>query len=357
MTLAAGAPPATDNSHGTRFARSRVPCAEVARSLGIDLSTSPVAHIDEQSFLNVVQNIRDRVRDTAMVPFAWDDPSYWLVDASAEDRSQYFAIGVAINFRFWRLAAGRVVPARGTVGGLPLTGAMYMWRCLRRATEESIPVLDASFLAQLTLPAYNKIFADDAGRNPTGIACHDRIANLRNLGAELTTHWSGQFWNVVTQSEGCLSKFCLLSRQFRAFDDPLYKLTMLNAILHSGSGLTEFDADPIPAVDYHLVKQMLRHGVVVPIPQLRAKLVQRRYLTRHEASELRRVTLIAFLNLADSTNVPGHILDNLWWTNRRNCLDDEPVCTSAATAAQCPFLGACKRLTETGMPLERTRYY
>jgi len=162
---------------------------------------------------------------------------------------------------------------------------------------------------------------------------------------------------VVVAAGGSLVRFCELSREFRAFDDPLCKLTMLNVILHTGSGLTQFDRDPLPAIDYHLVKQMLRHGVVVPVAPLREKLVRRRYLTHGEASELRRPTLMAFLRIADATHVPGHILDNKWWGNRNKCLTEGPVCTAPSTASECPFLAVCGRLTDLGMPLERTRYY
>lgn len=330
----------------------------LAKQLGIDVKSSDMVRIDDEVLSRMAGHVLDRPDLTSRRPFAWDDPAYWLIQAPPRDRSQYFAVGVAINFHFWRLTSAHVTPVQGTIDGQNLTGAMYMWRCLRRATERGqLPVLDAGFLERMTVADYNAIFADDNGRNPLDAGATDRMANLRDLGRKLTATWGGHFWNVVRASEGSLVSFCSLSQQFRAFDDPLLKLTMLNVILHTGSGLTSFDADPLPAIDYHLVKQLLRHGVLVPIPTVRDKLIGRRRLTAREASELRRMALLAFLEIASRTGLSGHILDNVWWGNRQVCSEEAPACTNPATAAKCPFLTACNRLTEFGMPLERTRHY
>lgn len=359
---------ATVNRRGTQDMRceptAQLPASRpiasspLVRQLGIDLTPSSVAHVDGEALSRLSHHVLQSPGLAYRRPFTWDDPAYWIVDAAPRERSQYFAVGTALNFRFWRVSSGRVVPAGGTLEGQQFSGAMYMWRCLRLATERGrLPVLDADFLAGITIADFNAIFADDSGRNPLAIAGHERLANLRDLGSSLTATWSGYFWNVVQASAGALTSFCRRSQQFRAFDDPLFKLTMLNVILHTGSGLTSFDADPLPAIDYHLVKQLLRQGVLIPNRTVRNKLFERRRLTSLEAAELRRVALMAFLELSYLTGVPGQILDNLWWGNRRVCLDDSPACTNPATASNCPFLDGCRQLTGFGMPLERTRYY
>lgn len=326
--------------------------------LGIDLTPSDVVSVDRSALSMMARKLLGRPDLAARRPFGWDDPTYWLVAASPRERSQYFAVGTAINFRFWRVRSGRIFPAQGIREGQILGGAMYMWRCLRLAVHNGrLPILDAEFLAGMTEADYTAIFSDDTGRNPLDVAAKDRIANLRDLGRHLRVKWDGDFWNVIQASAGDLPAFCTFSRQFRAFDDRLAKLTMLNVILHVGSGLASFNYDPLPAIDYHLVKQLLRQGVLRPIPRVRDKLVGRHRLTRWEASELRRVALCAFLELARQTGLSGSILDNLWWGNRRVCSDVGPACTNHATAANCPFLTTCGQLTDIGMPLELTRYY
>jgi len=78
------------------------------------------------------------------------------------------------------------------------------------------------------------------------------------VGAHLLQSWQGQFVNVIEAAHGSLERFATLSRSFRAFDDPVRKLTMVNAIMLTGSRLANFDRDPLPGVDYHLMKQAVR---------------------------------------------------------------------------------------------------
>ena len=61
--------------------------------------------------------LRRRFGGSAPRPAAWDDQLFWNVEASRADRCQFLAIGNAINFRFWTLAGGQVIPAAGPVGG------------------------------------------------------------------------------------------------------------------------------------------------------------------------------------------------------------------------------------------------
>jgi len=332
--------------------------AELAQELGLDCSSSHLASIDEDALARLAEHIREHPDFSHYTRYTWDDPKFWLPEGSPSERSQYLTIGNAVNFRFWSLANGDVVPAGGLVAGDRLTGAMYMWRCLRRSLDQgTLPLLDAAFLANLDGEQLDLLFADDSGINPLAIAREDRIANLRDLGARLLRDWEGQFSNVIEAAATSLTEFVRLSATFRAFDDPLFKLTMVNAILHLGSGIATFDADPLPGIDYHLLKQLLRQGVVVPRPPLEDKLILCKLLTADESYELRRVALCAFVEISRQTCLSGEILDNKWWWNRRRCLTAEPVCLHSATAHECPFLDACAQLTTFGIPVEETRRY
>src|SRR5262249_20057558 len=151
----------------------------------------------------------------------------------------------------WQLEDGEVVPAVGTIEGQPFRGAMYMWRCLRRTLDrDAMPLLDAGFLAKLSDDEFDAIFSDDAGANPLDVARDDRIRNLRDLGKRLQDSWGGLFYNVAQASQRSIVAFAQFSAEFRAFDDPIFKLTMVNAIVHSGSGVYEFRDEPLPAIDY-----------------------------------------------------------------------------------------------------------
>lgn len=233
-----------------------------------------------------------------------------------------------------------------------------MWRCLRTCLEEELyPMLDASFLANITEEQFNKIFSTDSGENLLSTGMDDRIKNLRDLGAKLLAKWEGLFFNVIVASNNSLVNFCQLSREFIAFSDPLYKLTMVNTILHIGSGIAEFDADPLPGIDYQLMKQLLRIGILLPDQELKSKLTSQKILSQKESYGIRRVALHAFVILSENTAISGEILDNKFWWNRKKCLDINPVCVNPETASECPFFGTCNQNLEFTIPLEITRYY
>jgi len=331
--------------------------AELATELGIDCASSNLVAVDHAQLDGMAGHIGSH-RDVApFVRARWDDPLFWNIEDSNEARSQYFAIGCAINFRFWTLRDHQLVPAAGFVDGEHYRGAMYMWRCLRRALDgRALDLLDANVLADLTEEDFDAVFTDDNGINPLAIAGTDRLANLRDLGEHLRSDWDGAFYNLVASCRGSLATFARLSQGFRAFDDPVFKLTMVNGILHLGSGVYEFADEPLPAIDYHLLRQALRQGILRPSAALAAKLTQMSVLDQDEAQELRRVALGAFVALAGKAAISGELLDNRYWMNRVNC-SDVPVCLDPETAAACPFLGACERATQFALPIELTRYY
>jgi hypothetical protein len=331
--------------------------AELADELDLDRASSNLVAIDRSQLERMADHISSKLDATSFSRARWDDPLFWNVEGSDEDRSQYFAIGCAINFRFWTLQHDQLVPAAGCIEGEHFRGAMYMWRCLRRALDRRIiDLLDAQTLANLTDDDFDAIFTDDDEINPLAVARADRLANLRDLGERLYVGWDGAFFNLVTACCGSLATFAHLSKEFRAFDDPVYKLTMVNGILHLGSGVYEFVDEPLPAIDYHLLRQALRQGILRPSASLAAKLTQMSVLDQKEAQELRRVALAAFVELATSAAISGELLDNRYWMNRVNC-SDIPVCLDPETAPVCPFLETCERATQFALPIELTRYY
>ena len=79
-------------------------------------------------------------------------------------------------------------------------------------------------------------------------------------------------------------------------------------------------------------------------------------LAADEAHDLRRVALVAYVDLATEAGLSGELLDNRYWLNRVNCADT-PVCLDPERASACPFLTACERVTEFPIPIDFTRYY
>jgi hypothetical protein len=103
--------------------------------------------------------------------------------------------------------------------------------------------------------------------------------------------------------------------------------------------------------DYHLVKQAIRQGLVVPSGRMQDKLRDRRFLTPAESLALRQATLAALLQVAEASEMSTAVIDNVYWLNGRVCDEREPACP------ECPFEKACLQRVVLGRPLELTRYY
>jgi hypothetical protein len=292
-------------------------------------------------------------------PYSWDNSLYWLENTKGLDEvSQYFTIGNAINFKYWQVdKSGRITQCLGVKGGIKVKGAMYMWRSLRMCyDEETFPILDAHKLARISMKDLKKIFKADNGNVPLPLL-EERLKNWQDLGSKLCEYWDGEFYNLLKEAKNSLYTFIQYSRQFRAFDDPLCKMTMANAIFHQGRGITRFRETIFPAIDYHLVKQQLRIGILIPKVTVKNKLIHEKLVSKKEGRELRNACLKAFIYIMKKTHVKGDIIDNKWWFNRKKCKDENPICRNSKAINICPFARVCKKNIQYKGPLENTRYY
>ena len=304
--------------------------------------------------LNQVCEVLSKTVDLSICkPLAWKDANYWPDDTEGVSTvSQFFAVGNSINFRYWWIDdKGEFNYSQGKKSGSMERGAKYMWRSLRMCQKSNLfPLLNAKKLSTITLEDVRRIFRDDEGRDVMP-ALKERMLNWRDLGNKLVEYWDGQFHNLVKEAGDSLFDFVEYSRQFRAFDDPLCKMVMVNAIMHQGRGIAKFHDGIFPGIDYQLLKQQMRIGIIVPKRDLKKKLVHTKLLGRKEARELRNAGLRSFLHIMEKTSIPGDIVDNIWWTNRKKCAALKPECE------KCLFNDVCKKKTEYGIPLEATRYY
>jgi hypothetical protein len=311
--------------------------------------------VNESQVAAIGAVVRRHFRSTSPVAAKWDNPGFWNVEADRAERCQFLAVGNAINFRFWELRDHEAVPSVGTIEGEAFRGSMYLWRRLRTAVSRGTFSLDSQYLAGLTVESFEAAFTDDEGLFPLRPAVAERVENLRDLGSRLLKSWHGQFAGVIDSAEGSLDEFVRFSRTFRAFDDPVQKLTMVNAIMLTGSGLAQFDREPLPGVDYHLMKQAVRQGLVEPTGVVASKLASGGLLTYDESLLLREGVLKALVEVACLAGVSTAVVDNLYWMNRRTCSDRDPACQSGVGG--CPFESACAQKTDYGLPMELTRYY
>ena len=321
--------------------------------LNVRLNFGKHVNIDYQILDAVCNLLFEKIDPEICKPFDWRNDKYWPSDAEDPSKvSQFFAIGNAINFRYWFInEKGEYTYCQGKKGGSLEKGAKYMWRSLKVCYDNDIfPILKAEKIAKITLNEMKRIFQTDEGSDVMP-ALQERLLNWRDLGHKLFEYWNGKFYNLVQKTEGSLFNFIQFSRQFRAFDDPLCKMTMVNAIMHQGREIIKFDMPIFPAIDYQLMKQQIRIGILILKEEISKKIKCRKLLESSEARELRNASLTAFLRMMEKTSLPGDLIDNIWWENRKICQTEKPLCE------RCLFYNVCLKRTDYGIPLEDTRYY
>lgn len=287
-------------------------------------------------------------------PYDWSDNNFWLEndEYSPKELSNFFTIGNSINFKYWTKRGNEISYCEGVKGGIPCRGAKYMWRCLKLAVKDkkfSLNKLDE--FIDFNNKKYEEIFTDDNGKKPFNIWKEERIKNIIDTASKLKNKYNDDFMNLLESTNHSLKDYLVKCKDFRAYDDPLCKLSMVNAFFVTGRKLYSFDQPLFPGIDYQLMKQMLRINAITPTHNLLEKLMNNKILSDDEASEIRNATFDVFSKIMDETKISGEIIDNKWWKNREICLDEKPKCV------ECMFNMICDKKTEIYFPLEETRYY
>ncbi len=325
----------------------------IANKLGINLDYGPVKINSDK--LTLLQNT---IKLKSSQPTTWENDNYWPnKKMGRETVSQFFTIGNSINFKYWEKNGKSIRYCHGKKGGNNERGALYMWRSLKLCLDNnSYDILDAKELAKIELADFKKIFEDDDG-NDVLPDLNERLANWKDLGQKLEQYWNGKTISIIEKSSNSIIQFVKFLREFRAFDDPLCKMIMVNALMHQERGIVKFNELMMPGIDYQIVKQLLRQGIIIPEEKTVNKLCNYQILTNEEALQLRKASLFALMKIVDDTGIGGHIVDNLIWLNRNNCEDGKPVCKIPGKERECPFLDFCDKRIEILIPLEETRYY
>ncbi len=151
--------------------------------------------------------------------------------------------------------------------GRTLADADGMHFCLQRALADGVPVLDGSWLSQVTEEQLREIFR---GGNSELQLLDDRARIWRDVGAVLVERYDGRFWNVFVSAGSCAEFLDILTRDFPRFDDAatydgetvrFWKLAQLSvwileATLPGGVGFG--DLDRLTAFADYIVPAALR---------------------------------------------------------------------------------------------------
>ena len=303
-----------------------------------------------------VEFLKKKFDFSQLKPIDWINNKFWLDPSEGPNRiSQYFTIGNSINFKFWEFNKQEIIYVKGIKGSDEYQGSTYMWRCLKICIDNnSYPILEASFLSKIDIETMKNIFKTDYNEEViTNIK--QRWLNWRNLGKILKEKYKGKFYNLIKISDNSIKYFINLSREFRAFDDPLCKMTMVNAIMHQGRKILNFGKDIFPGIDYHLITQVLRLGLLELNKNLIYKIKNKITINNQESSILRQATLKCLTLISDKLNVSGDKLDNILFKNGKKHCTHNLDCQREKNL--CEFENFCIKKIKFFMPLENTRYY
>ena len=280
----------------------------------IFLNLEKIINFNFFDLVEINENILDQFTDyfkkndqlLHSTPIDWIDNNFWLNPLKGpEINSQYFTIGNSINFKFWEFIDSGIQQVTGKKGNIECKGSSYMWRCLKVCIENNnYEILDASFLSQIDIKDMQNIFKTDDYKN---VMTHleERWLNWRDLGKKLLEKYNKNYYNLILKSENNIETFIKLSKEFRAFDDPLCKMTMVNAILHQGRNIVNFGENIFPGIDYHLVTQVLRIGLLVLDETLKYKIENKNLLDKTESLALRKATLKCLMFIANKLKISG----------------------------------------------------
>ncbi len=207
----------------------------------------------------------------------WDREHHFS-SADPEETANYILVQDALNFCFWGDPPWRV-EYRGQFH----TGYRALTAALKRALDVGCPLLDASYLENLSLADLRFILRGE-GRLAL---LEERLENLRQVGRVLAQRYGGRFTRMIeTAGRSAVRLVGTLAAEFPSFDDRatyegrevrFYKRAQLCvADLHgafAGEGPGAFDdIDQLTAcADYELPRVLRELGVLEYSPELAAR--------------------------------------------------------------------------------------
>lgn len=292
--------------------------------------------------------------------FCGDGPGDSLPPAGAPGALDAFFFATAHQYGFWLESDARYNgPMIARIDGREMKGSDFLFRCVTRALESRAEFFAPAHLATLSDEDWNRVFADDAGRNPLPAWSTNRDI-IRSYvawfaGARVTPR---ELVSRVNAAERPLASFLSVVGCIPGYaEDPLRKKLMLLAVILENRPerflrVTDSDAYE-PIIDYHLQRSALRTGlVVIDDPNLRTAIVERRVIAAAAEESIRRATFEAVRRLVARSGRSVAAVDWFFFTNRRRC----PEMTIPDCEA-CPVRGICRRDTALFQPIHRTTAY
>lgn len=272
--------------------------AQADDELGVLSSTLPVVDLAHSVRIDqpAIDRTADRLAREATKPAEWDSEHHFVDRSSArgqERTAQYVLVLDALNFCFWGEPRWQVEHR-----GAWINGYFALAVALRRAVDERVPILDARYLAELTLDQLSGVLR---GRGEVPMLAA-RLASLREVGRRLLTDYNGQFVNVVaTADNDAVALVHLLARDFSSFNDVthyagrevrLYKRAQIcaadlnGALAGAGPGRLTSLANLTAFADYKVPQVLRRLGILAYAAPLASRLAARELIPAGDPDEV-----------------------------------------------------------------------
>jgi hypothetical protein len=268
---------------------------------------------------------------------------------------EFYLLTILHQFGFWELREGSYAGAwYGEHAGERLRGSDFVWSRMTKFFNDQPQLfrLDGDFPLE---PVECEALLDDAGRTlplwqshlelSRGLRRSLHPSGLKPLREKIrtSTERSRAFW----QSFGRLPGYC---------EDPhLKKLNLLYMYLSArADNPLQLDSKAIStvAVDYHIMRFLLRFGLLqVNEPLLTEHLSRRREVHDEEEKAIRAAAVQAVAALLELTDASPFVVDQILFSFRQLCNDSAagPDCDG------CPVNRECLRERDLFQPLVRSR--
>lgn len=232
------------------------------------------------------------------------------------------------------------------------------WDFLREAVYE-MTQKDISWIAPKEL---SRISVDKVKQllgkydKPERIREKERCALLRSIGSTLMKI-NYTYLDIFFSDDFCVrneKEISTVINSIKAFsgDPEGKKLQLLLQNLSEYEQLSRVSKYCKPAIDYHIIREFLRRGLVVPINQQAYEFIFNPEIERKErtVAGLRKVCSDFFYTLQWITSCNITTLNTIeWWIGRSVCLKEVPDCELKGSASQwlkpffnkCPFYESC----------------
>jgi hypothetical protein len=237
----------------------------------------------------------------------------------------------------------------------------------------SIPVerFNPAALSSITTEEMEGLLKDY--QKPERILAEERAAIVREFCSTLTAEFEGKISKLLEESFHSVIRLRNNLDVFSAFsEDPLRKKSNILIQMLSRRKLADFsDTDNInPAIDYHLVRLLLRNGrTKIDDEKLMKKIIAQKRITNKEDELIRKETAKAF-RISAKEGLKTIPLENWieWNIARKFCVRDEPLCVTVENPlkdvlefgfnGKCPLYDACEKRKEYKRePVFKTSFY